>query len=237
MVTIKVRFFAQCRDVVGADTAEVHLSGEPSVRAALEIIAGQYPALRPLLDRSLIAVNEEYTSAEARLSQGDTLAIIPPVSGGAEGDLFHLTREPIDTPGLVKHLLRNQDGAVVAFEGVVRDHSMGKPVLYLEYEAYEPMALKMMAHIGEEVHAKWPIDAIGIIHRLGRLEIGQTSVAIVVTAGHRRPAFEACHYAIDRLKQIVPIWKREYFQDGAVWVEGQGCPHDELPQRAGTGRR
>jgi molybdopterin synthase catalytic subunit len=207
--------------LAGTESAELHLSGEPSVQAAVEIITGRYPKLKKLLDRSLIAVNEDYASPQTRLSDGDTLVIVPPVSGGADGDLFRLTREPIDTPGLVKRLLRNQDGAVVAFEGVVRDHSLGKTVLYLEYEGYEPMALKMLAEIGEEVHAKWPIDAIGIIHRLGHLDIGETSVAIVVTSAHRRPAFEACHYAIDRLKKIVPIWKREYFEDGAIWVEGE----------------
>jgi len=221
MVTIRVRFFAQCRDLAGTESAELHLSGEASVQTAMEIITGRYPKLKQLADRSLIAVNEDYASPQMLLADGDTLVIVPPVSGGADGDLVRLTREPIDTPGLMKRLLRNQDGAVVAFEGVVRDHSLGKTVLYLEYEGYEPMALKMLAEIAGEVHEKWPIDAIGIIHRLGRLEIGETSVAIVVTSAHRRPAFEACHYAIDRLKKIVPIWKREYFADGAVWVEGE----------------
>jgi molybdopterin synthase catalytic subunit len=111
---------------------------------------------------------------------------------------------------------------VVVFEGIVRNHSRGRFTLYLEYEAYEPMAIRKMEEIIHEVKQKFAIDRIGMIHRLGRLEIGETSVAIIVTSGHRHAAFEACHYVIDRLKRIVPIWKKEYFQDGSVWAEGEG---------------
>jgi molybdopterin synthase catalytic subunit len=111
---------------------------------------------------------------------------------------------------------------VVVFEGIVRNHSRGRSTLYLEYEAYEPMAIRKMEELGREAKQKFTIDGIGLIHRLGRLEIGETSVAIIVTAEHRRAAFEACQYAIDRLKQIVPVWKKEYFADGAVWAEGEG---------------
>ncbi|MBI3951936.1 MAG: molybdenum cofactor biosynthesis protein MoaE [Acidobacteria bacterium] len=231
MVTIKIRFFGESGDLAATSGTVMTLSGKASVSYVMDIIFKEYPTLRMLAGRLLTAVNEDYATSETLLSDGDTLAIFPPVSGGADEDFFLLTREPIDMPGLIKRLLQNQDGAVVVFEGVVRDHSMGKAVLYLEYEAYEPMALKMIETIGREVHEKWPIDRVGMIHRLGRMEIGETSVAIVVTSAHRRPAFEACHYAIDRLKKIVPIWKREYFADGAVWVEGEGCSHDELPRK------
>jgi len=131
-----------------------------------------------------------------------------------------LTRQPIPTRHLAQSLKAPEDGAVVAFEGIVRNHSRGKRTLHLEYEAYEPMALAKMEEIAQEAKQKFAIDRIGVIHRLGRLEIGETSVAIIVTAAHRRAAFEACHYAIDRLKQTVPIWKKEYFEDGAVWAEG-----------------
>jgi molybdopterin synthase catalytic subunit len=144
------------------------------------------------------------------------------VSGGADSDCFSITRAPISTLDLVNQLRAAKDGAVVVFEGVVRNHSQGRATLFLEYEAYEPMAVRKMQELGREVKQKFAIDGIGIMHRLGRLEIGETSVAIVVTAEHRRAAFEACHYAIDRLKQIVPIWKKEYFADGAVWAEGEG---------------
>jgi molybdopterin synthase catalytic subunit len=231
-MTIKIRFFGECKELAGVESVEIQPSDHPSVAAVMRLLIDRYPKLEKLANRLLMAVNEEYATPETQLSDGDTLAIFPPVSGGAGEDWFELAREPIDTRGLVKRLLRSKDGAVVAFEGVVRDHSMGKSVLYLQYEAYEPMALKMIRMIGREVHEQWPIDRMGIIHRLGRMDIGETSVAIVVTSAHRRPAFEACHYAIDRLKKIVPIWKREYFADGAVWVEGEGCAHDELPSES-----
>ena len=117
---------------------------------------------------------------------------------------------------------RPEDGAIAVFEGVVRDHSRGRRTLFLEYEAYEPMAVRKMEEIGAEIKNRYPVDRVGMIHRTGRLEIGETSVAIIVTSAHRAAAFEACRYAIDRLKQIVPIWKKEYFEDGAVWAEGEG---------------
>lgn len=113
----------------------------------------------------------------------------------------------------------------MVFEGVVRNHSHGRATLYLEYEAYEPLAIRKMEEIGCEAKQKFAIDSLGIIHRLGRLEIGESSVAIIVAAEHRGAAFAACQYSIDRLKQIVPIWKKEYFADGAVWAEGEGQTH------------
>lgn len=223
MIQITVRFFGECKQLTGVERLCVDLPDASSVQAVLTTLYERYSSLTKLADRLLVAVNEQYALPDTRLAEGDTVAIFPPVSGGQSDDLIALTREPIDTLGLVKQLLRQQDGAVVTFEGVVRNHSMGKPVLYLDYEAYEPMAMKMLHQIGQEIHEKWPIDRVGIIHRLGRLQIGETSVAIVITSAHRKPAFEACRYAIDRLKKIVPIWKREYFHDGAVWVNGDSC--------------
>lgn len=223
MIQITVRFFGECKQLAGVERLCVDLPDASSVQAVLTTLYERYSSLTKLADRLLVAVNEQYALPDTLLAEGDTVAIFPPVSGGQSDDLIALTREPIDTLGLVKQLLRQQDGAVVTFEGVVRNHSMGKPVLYLDYEAYEPMAMKMLHQIGQEIHEKWPIDRVGIIHRLGRLQIGETSVAIVITSAHRKPAFEACRYAIDRLKKIVPIWKREYFHDGAVWVNGDSC--------------
>ena len=136
-------------------------------------------------------------------------------------ETVQIVRAPIDVAALAGGLRRGEDGAVVVFEGIVRSHSGGRTTLYLEYEAYEPMALEQMRAIAREARQRWPIDQAAIVHRLGRLEIGETSIAIVVTSAHRAPAFDACRHAIDRVKKGVPIWKKEYFADGAVWVEGE----------------
>src|SRR5262249_50299645 len=137
-------------------------------------------------------------------------------------DIFEITREPIDKLGLEKRLLTGGAGAVVTFDGVVRDNTKGRRVVSRQYDAYEPMAVKEMRRIGDEIRERWPdVERVGIIHRFGPLKISESSVVIVVTSPHRRVAFEACRYAIDRLKQTVPIWKKEIFEDGEEWVEGQ----------------
>lgn len=137
-------------------------------------------------------------------------------------DIFEITREPIDKAGLEQRLLTGAAGAIVTFDGVVRDQTKGRPVISLQYEAYVPMALKELQRLGTELRQRWPeIARIGIVHRFGELRISESSVVIVITSPHRRVAFEACHYAIDRLKQTVPIWKKEVFADGEEWVEGQ----------------
>ena len=136
-------------------------------------------------------------------------------------DIFEITREPIGKTGLEQRLLTGAAGAIVTFDGVVRNHTRARPVVSLQYEAYEPMAVKEMRRIGVEIRERWPdVERIGFIHRFGELKVSESSVVIVVTSPHRRVAFEACHYAIDRLKQTVPIWKKEVFEDGEEWVEG-----------------
>lgn len=146
---------------------------------------------------------------------------------------YEITRHAIDSHQLAERLRAPRDGAVVVFEGIVRDHSGDKRTLWLEYEAYEPMALRQMAEIGREAREKFAIDRVAMVHRVGRVEIGETSVAIVVTAAHRGAAFEACHYAIDRLKQDVPIWKKEFFDGGAVWAESEGKMPPRVRARKG----
>ncbi len=143
-------------------------------------------------------------------------------------DIFEITREPIDKLGLERRLLTGAAGAVVTFDGVVRDNNQGRRVVSLQYEAYEPMAVKEMRRLGAEVRERWPeVERIGVIHRFGELKISESSVVIVVTSAHRRVAFAACRYAIDRLKQTVPIWKKEIFEDGEEWVEGQAPETNE----------
>jgi molybdopterin synthase catalytic subunit len=137
-------------------------------------------------------------------------------------DIFEITREPIDKLGLEQRLLTGAAGAIVTFDGVVRNQTRARPVVSLQYEAYVPMAVKEMRRIGAEIRERWPeVDRLGIIHRFGELRVSESSVVIVVTSPHRRVAFEACHYAIDRLKLTVPIWKKEVFEDGEEWVEGE----------------
>jgi molybdopterin synthase catalytic subunit len=147
-------------------------------------------------------------------------------------DIFEITREPIDKAGLEQRILTGAAGAIVTFDGVVRNQTRARPVISLQYEAYVPMALKEMRRIGAEIRERWPeVDRIGIIHRFGELRISESSVVIVVTSPHRRVAFEACQYAIDRLKQTVPIWKKEVFEDGEEWVEGELKREDETNEK------
>ena len=147
-------------------------------------------------------------------------------------DVFALTRDPIDTEALIRHVRGPEDGAIVSFDGFVRNNSRGRRTLYLEYEAYESMALAKIREIGVQLHEKFAIHRAAIVHRLGRLEIGETSVFIAVSAAHRAAAFDACRFAIDTLKRTVPIWKKEYFEDGAVWADGELPPLPAATQAA-----
>lgn len=173
------------------------------------------------------------------LKEGDEVAMLPPVSGGT-GDgagavhaSVQVIREPIDTAGILEGLKRGEDGAAVVFEGVVRNHTRGRRTLYLDYEAYEAMALKQMEALVTEAKERFQIRDVALVHRLGRVVIGETSVLIVVASAHRGPAFEACRWMIDTLKKTVPIWKKEFFEDGAVWADGEPFP-EEIAGREGT---
>ena len=223
-VKITILLFGQAREWVGVSTLDLDVEAPASVESAFAIIKSQNPRLGEMERSLLFAVNEEYAAPSHQLSDGDQLAVLPPVSGGEakSPDIFEITREPIDIGGLRARLLEGDSGAVVIFDGVARNNTKGRRTLYLEYEGYEKMALRTMEQIGREVHERWSINRLGMIHRLGRIDITESSVVIIVTSAHRKIAFEACHYAIDRLKKIVPIWKKEFFEDGAVWVEGEG---------------
>jgi molybdopterin synthase catalytic subunit len=220
--------FGLAREVVGSQRVEVELVEPATVESAFEELKRLHPRLAPMERSLLFAVNEEYADRSRELGNGDRVAILPPVSGGSGDDIFEITHDPIDIAGLRARLLAGESGAVVIFDGVARNNTKGRPTLYLEYEGYSAMAQKTMKQIGAEVHERWPINRVGIVHRLGRIEVTESSVVIVVTSAHRKVAFEACHYAIDRLKKIVPIWKKEYFEDGAVWIESEGIANFEL---------
>ena len=223
MITITALLFGQAREYAGAQSLDLDIERPATVASAFATLAARYPKLAELERSLLFAVNEEYASRDQELSDRDRLAILPPVSGGepVRPEICEITREPIDITAFRARLLEGDSGAVVIFDGVVRNHTRGRATLYLEYEGYEEMALKTMRQIVREVHDRWAINRVGLIHRLGRLEISESSVVIIVASAHRKIAFEACHYAIDRLKQIVPIWKKEFFGDGEIWVENQ----------------
>jgi molybdopterin converting factor subunit 1 len=219
---VNVLFFGITHDLTGCAQEQMELPEGECLEGLRRRYESRFPKLLAVGSSLLLAVNQEIANASTPLRDGDEVAFMPPVSGGAGNDFYLITRDPISASDLSKSLRAANDGAVVIFEGFVRNHSHGRATLYLEYEAYEPMAIRKMEELGAEAKQKFAIDGIAVIHRLGRLEIGETSVAIIVTAEHRRPAFEACQYAINRLKQIVPVWKKEYFADGAVWAEGEG---------------
>lgn len=225
---VKVLFFGQLKDVVGAAEEQVELPEGASVENLLAHYQQRFPRWQQFRPSLAVAVNQEYADATAPLRGGDEVAFLPPVSGGARDPLtalgesrVELTRQPIDPQALLASLKAPSDGAVVVFDGIVRNHSGARQTLYLDYQAYEPMALRKMREIVAALRARFPIDRVAIVHRLGRLRIGETSVWIGVSAPHRAAAFDACQHALDRLKHIVPIWKKEYFADGAVWVEGE----------------
>lgn len=147
-------------------------------------------------------------------------------------DIYELVREPIDMASLTRHIRAGDDGAIVTFDGFVRNQSHNHPTLYLDYEAYESMALSKMREIGAQLHEKYRIHRVAMVHRLGRLKIGETSVFIAISAAHRAAAFDACRFAIDTLKRTVPIWKKEYFEDGVVWADGELPPAPAATPRA-----
>ncbi len=221
---VKVLFFGVLREIVGVKEEALELPGGSRLGEVFDHYAARHPRLREMASSIVMARNQTFSSVDTPVMEGDELALLPPVSGGSDSPdqvCCALTREPIDAHALSTRLVQPLDGAVVAFEGVVRNNSRGRSTQFLEYECYEPVALAQMAAIGRELVADFAITRAGMIHRLGRLEIGETSVAIVTVAPHRRPAFEAALEGINRLKRRVPIWKKEYFVDGEVWVEGE----------------
>jgi molybdopterin converting factor subunit 1 len=225
---VRVLFFGRLKDIVGRSEEDAELSEGARVEDLFARYGRSFPELAQFRASVVASVNQEFAEWRAPLSSGDEVAFLPPVSGGAmsagarvEENLLALVRKPIETSEIVVQLKAPQDGAVTVFEGIVRNHSGGRPTLYLEYEAYEPMAMAKMREIGDEMREKFSIRRFAMIHRLGRLEIGETSVLIVVCSAHRAAAFDACRYGIDTLKKTVPIWKKEFFRDGAVWAEGE----------------
>ena len=246
-IVVKVLFFGAARDAVGHGEVDFVLKSASTAANAFDKVLERYPDLRRFGRSLLFAVNQEYAAQDCEVHDGDELAVFPPVSGGATAeppkreetearetgtagvspastptrDFFELTTQPIDVGAVARRVVLPTCGATVTLDGYAREWTRGRRTLYLVYEAYAPMALHELERLGREAHGSFDIAHIGIVHRTGRLEIGETSVVIAVSAPHRRAAFEACEWAIRELKRTVPIWKKEIFEDGEVWVEGE----------------
>lgn len=213
---IHVRFFAITRERAGRAEHTLDLPDAATVGDAWEALVASHPSLAPLRDHLRFAVNHDFASLTHALQDGDELALIPPVSGGAPR--CALTETPIDTDAVVRSVRRPDAGALVVFEGVVRDHTGDRRVAHLEYEVYPEMALAKLREVATQAETTWPACHVAVTHRTGRLEIGEASIVIAVSSPHRKAAFEACAWTIDRIKEVVPIWKKEVGPDGAEWV-------------------
>ena len=217
---VKLRFFAVVRERLGMDELDLELPEGSTIgdaRARVDELAGE---AAPLVQRSMAMLNQEYASPDEVLHDGDELAFIPPVSGG---DHFKVHADVLDAQAITASVEDDGAGAVVTFLGTVRDNARGRPVTHLDYEAYPEAAEKMLARIAGEMRERWPVLRVAIEHRTGKLAIGEVSVVIAVSSAHRDAAFEANAYAIERIKEIVPIWKKEFYEDGEVWI---GSEHD-----------
>ena len=220
---VKVLLFGQLREIVGASEEEVAIESGACAADLLADYQRRFPGMEEFRPSIAMAINQEYADGSAPLRDGDEVALLPPVSGGehARLEIIELAHESIDTAALAAQVKTPRDGAVVTFDGIVRNETGGRETLYLEYEAYEPMALGKMREIAGEMRERFDVDGLVLVHRLGRLEIGETSVFLAVSSAHRAAAFDACRYAIETLKRTAPIWKKEYGAGGAVWVEGR----------------
>ena len=235
-ISVRVLFFGAARDAVGQSEIDFVLQGTSTAESAFAAVLNKFPDLGRFGRSLLFAVNQEYARADREIHDGDELALFPPVSGGSskatdskttetgKHDFFELTTNPIDVGSVARRVVLPECGATVTLDGYAREWTRDRRTLHLVYEAYEPMAQRELKRLGTEAHERFEIAHIGIVHRTGRLEIGETSVVIAVSAPHRQAAFEACKWAIKELKRTVPIWKKEFFEDGEVWVEGEGNP-------------
>ena len=240
---VRTLFFGMLKDLTGRGSDLLSLPEQATVGDVFTHYEKLTPRLGDFAASIAISINQEFAGPDSKLKDGDEIAFLPPVSGGSKDSQSDMqasgqscsaiVRERIDTQAVLAKLKQPADGAAVVFEGVVRDHTRGRRTLYLEYEAYEEMALKQMDALAGQALRQFPVRDVAIVHRLGRLEIGATSVLIVVASAHRTAAFDACRWLIDTLKRTVPIWKKEYFEDGAVWADGEPFPSG-VPRAEGS---
>lgn len=229
---VRVVYFGALKDLAGCGNETVELSDGATTASLFSLLQQRVTGLERYAKSAAISVNYEYVPGDRSLQDGDEVGILPPVSGGSEAapasdpalPRTSIVSTKIDTHKVVEAIKHSSDGAVAVFEGIVRDNSRGRRTLYLDYEAYQPMAQNQLDSLVKEAMGRFIIRDIRIVHRIGRMEIGDTSVLIVVASAHRAAAFDACRWLIDTLKKTVPIWKKEYFEDGAVWADGEPFP-------------
>jgi molybdopterin synthase catalytic subunit len=227
---LRVLCFGRLRELLAPEIV-AELSSPATVEDLWRSLRERFPALAPYEGSIAIAVNQSFASSSTPLAAGDEIALLPPVSGGTDEPILPLSsahtrlqREPISSAALLAQIKEGEDGAVCLFDGIVRNHSRNRRTLYLEYDAYPAMALAEMERLALESLSRFPVRDVRIVHRVGRLEIGETSVLIVVASPHRAAAFDACRWIIDSIKKTVPVWKKEFFEDGATWADGEPFP-------------
>lgn len=227
---IRVLLFASLRDVVGARSVDLHLPAGSTVRTCIELLGSRHPGLPERLARSRVAVGENLVGEAHVLREGDEVAFLPPVSGGApedgEGEVW-VSEAPISLDRIIRDVRRPDCGGIVLFIGTVRNHFEGQAVRGIEYEAHSGLACRALEDLVKEARARWPLGAVSVAHRTGWLDVGDIAVAVAVSAGHRAEAFEAARHLIDAIKEVVPVWKREALEGGDVWIEGD----ERIPAR------
>lgn len=240
---VRVLFFGILKELAGKASDSLELAEGSRARDLLEYYAARNPQFKQHFSSMAVAVNQQYAPLDVELKTDDEVALLPPVSGGAPDAAgatppgspvgrrryAAIVRERIDTAGILDRIKAGDDGAAIVFEGTVRNNTRGRKTLYLDYEAYEEMALVQMEALAQQALQQFQVRDVAIVHRLGRLEIGETSVLVVAASAHRAAAFDACRWLIDTLKRTVPIWKKEHFEDGVVWADGEPFPA-EVPR-------
>jgi molybdopterin synthase catalytic subunit len=224
-VRVRVHLFARYREAAGKEQVDLELPEGGTVEAAWSAVVDRHPQLAAYRPFTLFAVGHDYVEPDHHLKPDDELSLFPPVSGGApdDRDVYAVVERPLSPDDAAARVDDPGAGGIVIFSGVVRNETGGRPVKFLEYEAHAAMAEAKLREIGAAIRSRWPgVKRVAMLHRIGRLEIGESSVLIAVSAAHRGDAFEACRYAIDTLKRVVPVWKKEHFEDGEVWVGLQG---------------
>lgn len=242
---IRVLLFGQLKDIVGRQEDYLDLQPGAPLSTVLGHYSERFPKFQGLVNSIACSVNQEYSSGSAILHEGDEIGLLPPVSGGKgtrdqkidkkvagfRSEHCAIVHHAIDVGEIRHQLAHGEDGAVVAFEGVVRNNSRGRRTLFLDYEAYESMAINEMEKLAQVALERFPVRDVRLVHRLGRLQIGEPSVVIAVASAHRAAGFDACRWLIDTLKKTVPIWKKEHFEDGAVWADGEPFPEAVKAQK------